>query len=146
MPTHTAVDGLPMPGASRRFQYHSHYCLPQRTNLILPQGQSASETTQVSLTSLSRTVTFQKPRNLTLRFFKKCYHPTPSVHPWEHLHTPVRRDRCGQCTCRLMDKQIHTYPPPTQEHPSEALTLATMWMDPENRMFSERKHRRTHRM
>ena len=42
----------------------------------------------------------------------------------------------------MMDKQIHTCPPPptpTQEHPSEALTLATMWMDPENMMFSERQ-------
>lgn len=29
--------------------------------------------------------------------------------------------------------------PHTQEHPSEALTLATMWMDPENMMFSERQ-------
>lgn len=38
-----------------------------------------------------------------------------------------------------MDKQIHTCPPNTQEHPSEALTLATMRMDPENMMFSERQ-------
>ena len=46
-----------------------------------------------------------------------------------------------------LDGQADTHiSPPTQEHPSEALTLATMWMDPENRMFSERKHRRTHRM
>ena len=39
-----------------------------------------------------------------------------------------------------LDGQADTHiSPHTQKHPSEALTLATMWMDPENMMFSERQ-------
>lgn len=40
----------------------------------------------------------------------------------------------------LLDGQADTHiSPHTQKHSSEALALATMWMDPENMMFSERQ-------